>query len=318
MIALDLLPAIMSAGLSSYAQIVLSEVILQSYGARKSKTVYLPSVDIQEITGVDRCNVRRAVRELIDANILVESGGGYEINKDYESWTPKAGPLKERLEGRLLTWITHCPDRLGKLQNHVSTETRDVSTQTHKTSAPSVYPDTLNGDPTCLPRHMESAPPKNPLIGTHAELELRDERKDKTRQLSLLAGSKPEGEPEYPDPETSFITIHPGGANTTEDEARSIWSALWAQWHSVKLCRGFYEHQRWYSASTWRAAIRQVVRQGTIPNTIAYVEKIAADYAANGVPAELAPKHGEPGYIPPSQTVKVQYFQDPYLPAEVA
>lgn len=308
MIALDLFPAIMSAGLSTYAQVVLAEVVLQSYGKRKCPVVQLPSVDIQEITGVDRCNVRRAVRELVDANILVVNGPGYSINKDYETWTPKAGPLKDRLNGSLLKWISHAPGRLGKTKNH-------VSTQTPKTDVGRVYLDTSEAPETCLPRHINSAPPRPP-IEEHARSEelIQEIKEDKTRQSSSdpISG---DSEPEYPDPERSFLMIHTGGSDTTEAEARSIWSALWAQWHSRALCQEFYEHQRWYPAHVWRAAIRKAVLQGATPRKITYVERIAAEFDAKGIPVELAPKRGESGYVPPPAT---EYYQSPWLSADVA
>ncbi len=169
-------------------------------------------------------------------------------------------------------------------------------------------------------RHKENQKERSRNVPGNGKGTVSDNRVQRQKQIQIQKEDKTtqDDEPDYPDPETSFLMVHPGGADTTEAEARSIWSALWAQWRKPSLCQEFYQHQRWYTAAVWRAAIRKAVIQGKAIHRISYVETIAEEYSAKGIPAEAAPKHGESGYVPPSQTVPSQYYQSPWLPAEVA
>ncbi len=129
MLALDLFGAIMAAGLSTYAQIVLAEVLAQWAGPQKKTRVYLHGTEFNELTGIDRNSARKAIAELVSAKILVADGQGYRFNKDYDSWTPKLGRLEDRIGGRIHGWAVGLIERLG-FKTHKKTR---EATQPHQT-----------------------------------------------------------------------------------------------------------------------------------------------------------------------------------------
>jgi hypothetical protein len=308
MVALDLFPAILSCGLSGYAQTVLAEVLMQSYGPRKRERVFLGATEIHELTGLGRPNIRRAIRELFDAGILSQDGEYYRFQKDYEQWKPTPGPLSNRLGGTILAWIRGSTERLGPDKNSrkssvstqtqqnensvstqtqsdmpsaVSTQTRSVSIQTHQTTVGCVYPDTVKHNIDCATRAPAS-----------------EDTRDNTRELSSAARSrgdaidspKPAPEaPSYPDPETSIFIVHTGPHPEDEQSARRIWAAMWNQWKSEKLCSGFYQHQRWYKTDSWLEAIRTAVSRGVTPGDVRYLETIAGDVEVNGAKRHIRP-----------------------------
>jgi hypothetical protein len=91
---------------------------------------------------------------------------------------------------------------------------------------------------------------------------------------------------------------HPVG----DHEGRVIWDLLWKAFHSERVSNGWFEHQAWYPLDCWEAAIREAVRRGkTRLETIRYVEAIASDYAANGIPvARTAPAAAGQRPAPPN------------------
>jgi hypothetical protein len=322
MVALDLFPAILTCGLSGYAQIVLAEVLMQSYGPRKRERVFLHASELAELTGLDRGNARRAIKELLDAGIVTPDASGFRFVKDYESWNPNPGPLKSRLGGRLLEWIHDATSRLGidkrsnkgneSAQTQIlpvcgSTRTQSESIQTQdKLSVESaqtqpepsarVYPDSSHYKDRAHTRASEDLRVKTELIS--AALSRGD----------VVNSPKPVPEtPAYPEPDTSIFIVHTGPHPEDEPSAKRIWATMWGQWKSEKLCSGFYQHQRWYKSDSWLEAIRAAVSRGVTPGDIRYLETIAADVevngakrhvrtnaVANGKPAEKSPTYHQP------------------------
>ena len=278
MVALDLFPAIMSAGLSTYAQVVLAEIVLQSYGPLKLERVYLCATDIQERTGVARSNVRRAMRELAEANIVTVDGDAFTLNKDYETWTPKAGRFADRFGGRMLKWIEHTPERLRKSHRRVSNETQEspagVSIETQETGGLCVYPDTPEAGEVCLSRHAQAVPPRPPIEERAREEELRVENREREEQIVVVSHAR-DDEPEFPDSKGTLLVVTGGPHTLSDHEGRHIWSLLWTEWQSRELCEGFYRRQKQHSAETWRSAISQAVTQAIPFQAIGYIEKIA-------------------------------------------
>jgi hypothetical protein len=298
MVALDLFPAILSCGLSGYAQIVLAEVLMQSYGPRKRERVFLHASELADLTGLDRGNARRAIKELLDAGIITPDASGFRFVKDYESWKPNPGPLKSRLGGRLLQWIHDATSRLGidkrssksggstqtqpDPSNGVyldsvsdtiseSTQTQSESTQTQPEPSARVCLDSSHYDDRAHTRASADLRVKTELIS--AALSRGDE----------VNSPKPAPEaPAYPHPDTSIFIVHTGPHPEDEASARRIWAAMWSQWKSEKLCSGFYQHQRWYKSDSWLEAIRAAVSRGVTPGDIRYLETIAADVEVNG------------------------------------
>jgi hypothetical protein len=83
----------------------------------------------------------------------------------------------------------------------------------------------------------------------------------------------------------------PGMGAYPEDEvsARKIHALLWTAFQNVALLRRFYEHQRWHTPDVWIAAIREAKRRGVDVRGLRYIELIAADYQANGIPQNKIP-----------------------------
>lgn len=126
MVALDLFAALMAADLPNRSAIVLAEVLLQTYGPRKPKrgvkAIHLDPAQIEHYTGLHRNNARKAVHELVAANILLpQDDGAYKFNKDYESWTPGGEPLAERLGGGLIRFAASALSRHGISNESAST-----------------------------------------------------------------------------------------------------------------------------------------------------------------------------------------------------
>ena len=298
MVALDLFPAILSCGLSGYAQIVLAEVLMQSYGPRKRERVFLHASELAELTGLDRGNARRAIKELLDAGIVTPDASGFRFVKDYESWNPNPGPLKNRLGGRLLEWIHDATSRLGidKRSNKgsESTQTQNLpvcgSTQTQRESTQTQ--DKLSDESTqTQPEPTARVYPDSSHYNDRAHTRASEDTRDNSRELISAALSrgdevnspKPAPEaPAYPHPDTSIFIVHTGPHPEDEPSARRIWAAMWGQWKSEKLCSGFYQHQRWYKSDSWLEAIRAAVSRGVTPGDIRYLETVAADVEVNG------------------------------------
>ena len=110
--------------------------------------------------------------------------------------------------------------------------------------------------------------------------------------------------PDYPDPWTSMFMAMPGEHKHPEIEARELWGDIWRAWKSAKLCYGFYEHQEWCTFGGWKHAIKTVLKRGTVPNSIQYLEKIAMDADLNGIKEDRPVQRGSIGpvaYVPTSR-----------------
>lgn len=118
MVALDLFAALMAADIPNRGAIVLAEVLLQTYGPRKARrgvrAVHIDPAQIEHYTGLHRNNARKAIRELVAANILnPQSDGAYKFNKDYETWTPGGQRMTDRLGGGVLRFAASALARHG-------------------------------------------------------------------------------------------------------------------------------------------------------------------------------------------------------------
>ncbi len=114
------------------------------------------------------------------------------------------------------------------------------------------------------------------------------------------------GPPDYPDPWTSMFMVMPGEHKHPEIEARELWGDIWRAWKSPKLCYGFYEHQEWCTFKGWKHAIKTVIKRGTVPNSIQYLEKIAMDADLNGIKEDKPVQRGSIGPVPYVPTSRQQ------------
>jgi len=102
MIALDLFVGLMTSGLPDNDAILLTWVLLQSYGPRKRKDIHLDFAEIEEYTGMHRNNARASAKSLVATGYLRRNDdGSYRFLKDWEGFSPKRGAFVERLNGGL-------------------------------------------------------------------------------------------------------------------------------------------------------------------------------------------------------------------------
>lgn len=315
MVALDLFPAILSCGLSGYAQTVLAEVLMQSYGPRKRERVFLGATEIHELTGLGRPNIRRAIRELVDAGILSQDGEYYRFQKDYEQWKPTPGPLSSRLGGTILEWIRGSAERLGPHKNSskptvstqthqtdvervyldtegVSTQTQQnentVSTQTHQTTVSCVYPDT--------PTHNIDCATRTPASEDKREERIKEIQDSPTPQLS-----NPKTETPIPGPEYTAVGNY--AIDLTGDFS-------WGPWVDLMGKMG-------HPAESIRLAIDQSAGAGKL--TKPYVASILKGWASSGGPPKPQTSNkprsfgGQPEKLAPYQQPAVkQPFTDQF------
>ncbi len=130
MIALDLFAAIESCGISNYARIALAEIVLRSYGPNKDDVICIDGPTLSAITGLERGNAYRAIRELTSGNLIIAAEHGFRLNKDYESWKSRRDPLAG---GSLSRWISGTSTRVGLKRRHRSHSESAVSIQTQPT-----------------------------------------------------------------------------------------------------------------------------------------------------------------------------------------
>lgn len=102
MIALDLFVGLMTSGLPDNDSVLLTWVLLQSYGPHKRKDIHLDFAEIEEYTGMHRNNARASAKNLAATGYLRRNDdGSYRFLKDWESFRPKRGAFVDRLNGGL-------------------------------------------------------------------------------------------------------------------------------------------------------------------------------------------------------------------------
>jgi hypothetical protein len=282
MVALDLFPAILSCGLSGYAQIVLAEALMQSYGPRKRERVFLHASELAELTGLDRGNARRAIKELLDAGIITPDASAFRFVKDYESWNPNPGPLKSRLGGRLLEWIHDATSRLGidkrsnkgsestQTQNlpvRGSTRTQSESTQTQDKRSD----ESTQTQPEPTARVYPDSSHSKDRAHTRASEDLREER---IREIQdPPTPDVPNAKTETPIPGPEYTPVGNLAVDLTAD-----WS--WGPWVDSMGRLG-------HPAEWVRLAIEQATGAGKMSKP--YVASILKGWAVSGGPPPPAP-----------------------------
>jgi phage replication O-like protein O len=84
-IANELLDALMRTNFSAYQSRVLWVILRKTYGFNK-KEDWISTSQIVEATGLDKGNVCRARRELIERRVVIKSGNRTAFNKHYTMW----------------------------------------------------------------------------------------------------------------------------------------------------------------------------------------------------------------------------------------
>jgi len=86
-IANELLESFISYRLSGEEMQVLLFVIRKTYGYKK-KSDYIALSQFVEATGMKKSNVVRAIKKLVDKNIVIKKDNELSVNKDKSTWKP--------------------------------------------------------------------------------------------------------------------------------------------------------------------------------------------------------------------------------------
>ena len=159
-----------------------------------------------------------------------------------------------------------------------------------------------------------------PVTETSRYRERDREEEEKTTQESVevlkFDSPKEESCPEYPAGDGGMWDVFPGDHPMDEKQARGIFKMLWTGWQKKGVCFGFYQHQQRYPCDVWVAAIRKVKTQDKAINSIGYIETIAADYLANGIPKPKPVQAGSRASSPVSVPIKPLHPPGTIIPAK--
>jgi hypothetical protein len=125
-LALELIPALLACGLSSYDGLVLAEILVQQYGPRKRMAAIFSPAEYQCLTGIDHHNMRRSIKNLVRYGMIRPVGSDgiqFAFVADWESWQPPLGKLSDRLGGALKRVIRSTLERFGHKHASGSTQT---------------------------------------------------------------------------------------------------------------------------------------------------------------------------------------------------
>jgi hypothetical protein len=123
--------ALAVADFTKGARIVLREVFSQIYGPAKKRTAKVSPSAIGAACGMDRHNISRGLKELVDGNVLRKQDDGvYTFNKDYETWLESgrgARPNHPRFTPEEMAWCRNAPALAMsyKHQKGIPMDTRD-------------------------------------------------------------------------------------------------------------------------------------------------------------------------------------------------
>lgn len=214
--------AIALAGFRSCESTVINLLIEQSKTIPRLKGVPEPvpvNLSASQISGefdIDRPSVSKAIRRLIERNMIVSHGPGLLVNEQFEQWVgtngrPQFTPKQLEAIGKDPTlWCVsqHTDGVSRKTQTTVkgvSHETQEVCLTTHS----QVSEVCLTTHSDCVSQHtlpvsyntQRNRPPQTPLIGTGAELELRETKEEVVvKNNSSVAGTHAgarEAEPDF-------------------------------------------------------------------------------------------------------------------------
>lgn len=88
MIAVELGAALAMADLSRAEQVIVWEVIAQTYGPTKAANATVSASDLQKRTGMDRSYLAKSLKQLVESHVLSEgrAKGTYKLQKNYDRW----------------------------------------------------------------------------------------------------------------------------------------------------------------------------------------------------------------------------------------
>lgn len=306
--------ALAAADLTKGARIVLREVFAQVFGPAKRIAATLSPSAIAGDYGVCRQYVSRAIKELVDSNILARSqDGAFRFVKDYESWLRNGTP---RLTVREIESCRKAPSR-AMAWKHLG-ETESLPNGGNPVSPPATGLMTNGGNPDDKTATESFTPIAAPYRNAGAELETGEKRQSTQESVAVLKFDPPKEEscPEYPHGDGGMWDIFPGQHPMPEGKAHQLFSAIWGCWKNQRLCFEFYQRQSRFTYEVWRAAFAKAKTQGTTVQSLTYIERIAADYQANGIPKPKPIQAGSRPSSPASLPIKPLHPPGTVLPSK--
>ena len=138
---------------------VVFVVIRKTYGYQK-KDDYISYSQFTELTGMDRSNVKRALKKAVELNVIIKDGSKYinkyKFNKDYSKWgvgsevTPKSDQSGVKEVKKVGSEVTHTKDNIQKKETQASPDTlpnnkKDMIKYNEK-RASDTYEDVIDAD----------------------------------------------------------------------------------------------------------------------------------------------------------------------------
>jgi len=93
MLANELWDALVKIRLSGEERQVFDFIIRKTWGYKKKEDIISLSQFGEATGGMKKPSVIRAIKNLLEKNMITKNGGSYGINKDYDKWTPLAKKL---------------------------------------------------------------------------------------------------------------------------------------------------------------------------------------------------------------------------------
>ena len=263
----------------------------------------------------DRKWLRKSHAALVAAKVFVEAGTDrFHINKDYRQWLTTEGAMRLTSDQ-----IAYCMEVAKAGRGGVKTPQGGGvnSPQAHGVKTPQgtdvLWGENTPGGGVKTPQGggVNSPQSGDPPLTSPPEIQREERDREKSDVGRAHAGPHADAighagaharedvprpapdrsAPAYPsDPAAAPDTIALGKHPEDPEWAAEFWGKLWAAFGQARVLWDFYRHQRWYSRECWEAALRKAVRQGTRVERGLYLERIAAEFDAHGVPADEPPK----------------------------
>jgi hypothetical protein len=300
MIALDLWGAIMATTFNDYERLILAEINAPTYGSMKKRGARFDLTTLAEATNIDRRNLKRALRSLLEANVIVQyADGSYGLQKDWELWSPRESTLSGRLRGALVGWCFGLVARFGtKWKGKLPASDPGVGSNP---SGGSIQPPqtTVTGVQSnpCDKRLRGLDPTPCPIEERAAE-EIKNGEVEKETPIGVVDVAAADR------PSVPLIRGH----REAIDQARASFGAGFAaavEAAGMDIARTLGGRFDCYAAAVRKA--EQVNRRRPIGDLHAYCIQAARGILASGGPGPAPVAAGTAPAVPPSRTRPVEY-----------
>lgn len=279
-------------------RIVLREVFAQIFGPAKLKTAKVSPTLLGAAVGMDRHNISRAIKDLLDGNVVRRlDDGRFKFNKDYERWLESgrgARPNHRRFTPAEIAWCRRAPTEamshkpkgvpMPPTANGIPMDTNEGIPMDTIGRADGIqidtigYPDGYQAVSTRIP--YDAAPPDPPKENGRAEFKTAETLK------TFAASSNSREEDRFakmpPIPRDDLLPVEHGPHDLTTEDFEAIYRQLWLGYQNGAICKGFYLRQRRHTAAAWRAGIAKCERDGMTPFSIGLLDRKADDFDDEG------------------------------------